>query len=53
MFGNIVFLFVLVSLFYYVGIFGFVVKWIGKGVGKIMKFLEVESFVVVVNMFFG
>ncbi|HEP1339626.1 TPA: NupC/NupG family nucleoside CNT transporter [Streptococcus pyogenes] len=51
--GNIVFLSALVSLLYYVGILGFVVKWIGKSVGKIMKSSEVESFVAVANMFLG
>ncbi|HES3213316.1 TPA: NupC/NupG family nucleoside CNT transporter [Streptococcus pyogenes] len=51
--GNIVFLSALVSLLYYVGILGFVVKWIGKGVGEIMKSSEVESFVAVANMFLG
>ena len=51
--GNIVFLSALVSLLYYVGILGFVVKWIGKVVGKIMKSSEVESFVAVANMFLG
>lgn len=51
--GNIVFLSALVSLLYYIGILGFVVKWIGKGVGKIMKSSEVESFVAVANMFLG
>ncbi|HGD3711332.1 TPA: NupC/NupG family nucleoside CNT transporter [Streptococcus agalactiae] len=51
--GNIVFLSALVNLLYYVGILGFVVKWIGKGVGKIMKSSEVESFVAVANMFLG
>lgn len=51
--GNIVFLSALVSLLYYVGILGFVVKWIGKGVGKIIKSSEVESFVAVANMFLG
>ncbi|HGD3428084.1 TPA: NupC/NupG family nucleoside CNT transporter [Streptococcus agalactiae] len=51
--GNIVFLSALVSLLYYVGILGFIVKWIGKGVGKIMKSSEVESFVAVANMFLG
>ncbi|VGS14044.1 nucleoside transporter [Streptococcus pyogenes] len=51
--GNIVFLSALVSLLYYVGILGFVVKCIGKGVGKIMKSSEVESFVAVANMFLG
>ena len=51
--GNIVFLSALVSLLYYVGILGFVVKCIGKGVGKIMKSSEDESFVAVANMFLG
>ncbi|AUW97358.1 NupC/NupG family nucleoside CNT transporter [Streptococcus pluranimalium] len=51
--GNIVFLSALVSLLYYMGILGFIVKWIGKGVGKIMKSSEVESFVAVANMFLG
>ena len=31
--GNIVFLSALVSFLYYLGILGFVVKWIGKAVG--------------------
>ena len=43
--GNIVFLSALVSLLYYIGILGFVVKWIGKAVGKLMGTSEVESFV--------
>ena len=51
--GNIVFLSALVSLLYYVGVLGFVVKWIGKGVGKLMGTSEVESFVAVANMFLG
>lgn len=51
--GNIVFLSAFVSLLYYMGILGFIVKWIGKGVGKIMKSSEVESFVAVANMFLG
>ncbi|MGT2888459.1 NupC/NupG family nucleoside CNT transporter [Streptococcus didelphis] len=51
--GNIVFLSALVSLLYYIGVLGFVVKWIGKGVGKLMKTSEVESFVAVANMFLG
>lgn len=51
--GNIVFLSALVSLLYYLGVLGFVVKWIGKVVGKIMKSSEVESFVAVANMFLG
>lgn len=51
--GNIIFLSALVSLLYYIGVLGFVVKWIGKGVGKLMGTSEVESFVAVANMFLG
>lgn len=51
--GNIIFLSALVSLLYYIGVLGFVVKWIGKAVGKIMGTSEVESFVAVANMFLG
>ena len=49
--GNIVFLSALVSFLYYIGILGFVVKLIGKAVGKLMGTSEVESFVAVANMF--
>lgn len=51
--GNIVFLSALVSFLYYTGVLGFVVKWIGKAVGKLMGSSEVESFVAVANMFLG
>ena len=51
--GNIIFVSALVSLLYYLGILGFVVKWIGKAVGKLMGTTEVESFVAVANMFFA
>ena len=51
--GNIVFLSALVSFLYYIGVLGFVVKWIGKAVGKLMGSSEVESFVAVANMFLG
>lgn len=51
--GNIVFLSALVSFLYYVGVLGFVVKWIGRAVGKLMGTSEVESFVAVANMFLG
>lgn len=51
--GNIIFLSALVSLLYYVGALGFVVKWIGKGIGRLMGTTEVESFVAVANMFLG
>jgi len=51
--GNIVFLSALVSFLYYIGILGFVVKWIGKAVGKLMGTSEVESFVAVANMVLG
>ena len=51
--GNIIFVSALVSVLYYLGVIGFVVKWIGKGVGKLMGTTEVESFVAVANMFLG
>ncbi len=51
--GNIIFVSALVGLLYYLGVIGFVVKWIGKGVGKLMGTTEVESFVAVANMFLG
>lgn len=51
--GNIIFLSALVSLLYYIGVLGFVVKWIGKAVGKLMGTTEAESFVAVANMFLG
>lgn len=51
--GNIIFVSALVSLLYYIGVLGFVVKWIGKAVGKVMGTTEVESFVAVANMFLG
>lgn len=51
--GNIIFVSALVSVLYYLGAIGFIVKWIGKGVGKIMGTTEVESFVAVANMFLG
>ena len=51
--GNIIFVSALVGVLYYLGAIGFIVKWIGKGVGKIMGTTEVESFVAVANMFLG
>ncbi|MFI3206882.1 MAG: nucleoside transporter C-terminal domain-containing protein [Clostridia bacterium] len=51
--GNIVFLSALVALLYYLGVLGFIIKWIGKGIGKILGTSEVESFVSVANMFLG
>lgn len=51
--GNIIFVSALVGALYYLGVIGFVVKWIGKAVGKIMGTTEVESFVAVANMFLG
>lgn len=51
--GNIIFVSALVSLLYYIGVLGFIVKWIGKIVGKVMGTTEVESFVAVANMFLG
>ena len=51
--GNIIFVSALVGVLYYLGVIGFVVKWIGKAVGKLMGTTEVESFVAVANMFLG
>lgn len=51
--GNIIFVSALVSLLYYIGVLGFIVKWIGKAVGRLMGTTEVESFVAVANMFLG
>lgn len=51
--GNIIFVSALVSVLYYIGVLGFIVKWIGKAVGKLMGTTEVESFVAVANMFLG
>lgn len=51
--GNIIFVSALVSALYYLGAIGFVVKWIGKAIGKLTGTTEVESFVAVANMFLG
>lgn len=51
--GNIIFVSSLVGVLYYLGVIGFIVKWIGKAVGKVMGTTEVESFVAVANMFLG
>lgn len=51
--GNIIFVSALVGALYYLGVIGFIVKWIGKIVGKIMHTTEVESFVAVANVFLG
>lgn len=51
--GNIIFVSALVSALYYMGVLGFVIKWIGKAVGKVTKTTEVETFVAVANMFLG
>lgn len=51
--GNIIFVSALVSALYYLGVVPFVIKWIGKAVGKLMGTTEVESFVSVANMFLG
>ncbi len=51
--GNIIFVSALVSALYYLGVIGFIVKWIGKAVGKVTKTSEVETFVAVANMFLG
>ena len=51
--GDIIFVSALVAVLYYLGVIGFIVKWIGKAVGKIMGTTEVESFVAVANLFLG
>ncbi len=51
--GNIIFVSALVGALYYLGVIGFIVKWIGKAVGKLMGTTEIESFVAVANMFLG
>lgn len=51
--GGVVFVSALVELLYYVGALGFVVKWLGKAVGRLMETTAVESFVAVANMFLG
>lgn len=51
--GGVVFVSALVEFLYYIGALGFVVKWLGKAVGKLMGTTEVESFVAVANMFLG
>lgn len=51
--GNIVFLSALVSALFYLGVLGFIVKIIGKVVGKFLGTSQVESFVAVANMFLG
>lgn len=51
--GNIIFVSALISLLYYIGVLGFLVKWIGKAIGKWIGTTEVESFVAVANMFLG
>ena len=51
--GSIIFISALVGALYYLGVIGFVVKWIGKFIGKLVGTTEVESFVAVANMFLG
>ena len=51
--GTIIFISALVGALYYLGVIGFIVKWIGKAIGKLMGTTEVESFVAVANMFLG
>lgn len=51
--GNIIFVSALVGVLYYLGVISFIVKWIGKAVGKMMGTTDVESFVAVANMFLG
>ena len=40
--GNIIFVSSLVSALYYLGVIGFVVKWIGKAVGAVTKTSDIK-----------
>lgn len=51
--GNIIFVSALVGALYYLGVVGFIVRIIGKVVGKVLGTSQVESFVAVANMFLG
>lgn len=51
--GNIIFISALIGALYYLGVIGFIVKWIGKMIGRLIGTTEVESFVAVANMFLG
>lgn len=51
--GIIVFLSALVNLLHYIGVLGFIMKWIGKAVGKLMGTTETENFIAVAKMFLG
>ena len=51
--GNIIFVSALVGALYYLGVIEFIVKIIGKAVGKVLGTSQVESFVAVANMFLG
>lgn len=51
--GNIIFLSSLVGALYYLGVLSFIVKMIGKGIGKLLGTSQVETFVAVANMFLG
>ena len=51
--GNIIFVSALVGALYYLGVVGFIVKVIGKAVGRVLGTSHVESFVAVANMFLG
>lgn len=51
--GNIIFVSALVGALYYLGVIGFVVKHIGRAIGKFLGISQVESFVAIANMFLG
>lgn len=51
--GNIVFTSALFGVLYYIGVLGFIIKAIGRVVGKILGTSKVESFIAVANMFLG
>lgn len=51
--GNIIFVSAFINVLSYLGVVGFIVKWMGKAVGRILETTEVESFTAVANMFLG
>lgn len=49
----IIFISAIFSVLYYWGVLNFIIKYVGKAVGKLMGTSEVETFVAVANMFLG
>lgn len=51
--GNIIFIGALVSLLFYSGILTFVIKYLGRAIGKVIGTSSTESFICVGNIFLG